>query len=172
MPNRRRLARVSCESPASIGPTVATVLNASLGGVMVRVTAPRDWGVGDRLTVTIDAHKRPLTGQVVAVMEDRLSIRFDRAQPLLRITAADCVITVEHSQGTAKRMKAAKPAKAAKAARTTAPKAKVAKRKAKPKAKAARKAPTKKTKAPAKAKTKAKAKPPTRKARAKATKRR
>ncbi|MBV8167182.1 MAG: PilZ domain-containing protein, partial [Alphaproteobacteria bacterium] len=162
MPNRRRHARVPCESPATIGPAIATVLNASLGGVMVRVTTLRDWSIGDRLTVTIDAHKRPLAGTVVAMSEDRLSIRFDRAQPLLRLGAADCVITVEQRQvtGKAKRMKAAKAARA--------PKAKVAARK-KP---TARKVPAKKAKGKAKAKAKTRAKAPARKARATAKKRR
>ena len=157
-PNRRRHARVPCESPASIGPAVATVLNASLGGVMVRVTAPRDWGVGDRVVVTIDAHKRPLTGQVVAVTEDRLSVRFDRAQPLLRITAADCVITVEQRQMKATRMKAATLAKkrpAAKAAQSAKT------------AKAARKAPVRKAAKRKAARKMAKAKRPAARARAK-----
>jgi hypothetical protein len=149
-PNRRRHSRVPCESPATVGPAVGTVLNASLGGVMLRVTAPGQWAVGDRLKVTLDAHDQPLAGEVVAVSDDRLSVRFTRPQPRLRLTAADCVITVEQRRAAPK----GKPAKGAKARKAAAParaKAAAKKAKTKPKAKAAaRRAPTKAK--PAKAK--------------------
>src|SRR5262249_43178949 len=128
--NRRHLARVPCEAAAAVDTVVGTVLNASLRGVMIRVAAPAQWSVGDRVTVTIDAHGKPLAGEVVAILEDRLSIRFARAQARLRIAAADCAITLEHH--------AAAPRAAAKRKRAPARTSKKAQRAAKKKKKPAR----------------------------------
>jgi hypothetical protein len=161
-PNRRRHPRVACESPVNVDEAVGTVLNASLGGVLVRV-APGQWSVGDRLKVAIDAHAGPLAGEIVAMADDRLSIRFTQAQPQLRIAIADCVITLEQrgataSAGAPRKRAKAKPAtrKPGKSKAAAGPKPRTrakAKPKPKPKAKTKR-AP----KAKAKAKPKARAK--------------
>lgn len=118
-PNRRRFPRVPCESAATVDAAMATVLNASLGGVLVRVSAPAQWSLGDRVTVTIDAHKEALTGKVVAISDDRVSIRFLRTQSQLRVTAADCIITLE--QQPARRASSPKKAAAKKPAAKRAP---------------------------------------------------
>jgi hypothetical protein len=143
-PNRRRLARIPAEGSATVGPAVGTVLNASLGGVMVRVATPSQWSIGDRLTVTLDTHRQRLAGEVVGITDDRLSIRFTRVLPVLRIAAADCVITVEQRPAPARPVKAAKARPAAKAAKR--PAAKAAKR---PAAKAAKRPAAKAAKKPA-----------------------
>jgi hypothetical protein len=93
-PNRRRISRVPCASAAAIESVMGVVLNASLGGIMVRIESPVDWAPGDRLTVTIDVHDAPLIGEVVSVREDRLSIRFSPKLERLHVDAEDCVITL------------------------------------------------------------------------------
>lgn len=147
-PNRRRHARVPCESTATADASVATVLDASLGGVMIRVAAPGEWSIGDRLALSIDGNSAPVMGEVVAVTDDRVSMRFVRLQPRLTITAADCMITLEQKGARA----SAKPKSKRKAPAARPKRQAPAARKAKAKAKA-------KPAAKTKAKTKSRAKP-------------
>lgn len=163
-PNRRRHARVPCDSAATADTDAAigTVLDASLGGVMIRVASPGEWAVGDRLALSIDGNNAPVMGEVVAVTDDRVSMRFVRLQPRLTITAADCMITLEQKasrpapkakpKGKAPAAKPKRRAAAARKAKTKAkakPKSAQAKRAARPKAMAKAKARIKKAKAPA-----------------------
>jgi len=96
--NRRRVIRVPCASAAEIDSVMGVVINASLGGCMVRIESPIDWAPGDRLSVTIDVHDQPLAGEVVSVREDRLSIRFTPKLTYLCVDAEDCVITLQEKR--------------------------------------------------------------------------
>jgi hypothetical protein len=97
-PNRRRVMRVPCASAVAVNTVMGVVLNASLGGVMIRIAPPVQWQPGVRLTITIDAHDEPLAGEVVSIRDDRMSIRFLRRQRRLRVDAEDCVITLHEKK--------------------------------------------------------------------------
>ena len=73
---------------------MGVVVNASLGGVMVRIAPPVDWSIGDSLTITIDADGEPLEARVVATFEDQVSIQFTRGRARLSVDAAGSVITL------------------------------------------------------------------------------
>ncbi|HUA50763.1 MAG TPA: PilZ domain-containing protein [Candidatus Sulfotelmatobacter sp.] len=97
--DRRRHVRVPCASAAIISrppdaPVMGVVVNASLGGVMVRIAPPVDWSIGDSLTITIDADGEPLEARVVATFEDQVSIQFTRGRARLSVDAAGSVITL------------------------------------------------------------------------------
>lgn len=133
-PNRRRYVRVPCEAPVNADASVGTVLDASRGGVMIRVAEPGLWTVGNRVALSIDGNDGSLAGEVVAVTDDRVSLRFARVQDRLRITAPDCLITLEQKAG---RRAAASKAKVKKAKAKAKPKPKA---KAKPQPKPKRRA--------------------------------
>ena len=90
--------RVPCASAVAVESVMGVVLNASLGGVMIRLPPPVAWFPGDRLTITIDANDEPLAGEVVSVREDRLSVRFLSRLARLRVDAEDCVITLREKR--------------------------------------------------------------------------
>ena len=95
LPDRRRIIRVPCASAVAIESCLGVVINASLGGVMIRLASPIAWSSGDRLTITIDTHSAPLLGEVIDVREDKISIRFLDKLHLLCVDAEGCVITIK-----------------------------------------------------------------------------
>lgn len=96
--DRRRIIRVPCASAVVIDSDLGVVINASLGGVMIRLAPPINWSSGDRLTIMIDTHSEPLEGEVTGVWEDKISIRFLDKLPRLCVDAEGCVITIQEKQ--------------------------------------------------------------------------
>jgi hypothetical protein len=94
-PERRRIIRVPCASAVVIDSDLGVVINASLGGAMIRLPPPIEWASGDRVTITIDTHSEPLLGEVIGVWEDKISIRFLDKLARLCVDAEGCVITIQ-----------------------------------------------------------------------------